>query len=629
MLFHSRHPFALSLLAASLQTLATSGIQQADTMVVTAARLPQAQNETIGDLTVLSRGDLDIFRGQMLAEVLPTQAGVQFTSNGGPGKSSSLFLRGANAGHTIVLIDGIRFGSATLGSASLQHMPVDQIERVEILRGAAASLYGSDAIGGVVQIFTRTGKQAKQSAINIGAGSHGSRNLSAHLGGEVNTTRYAIGLGHSKADGISSIANPSNLNYYADKDGYRNSNFSASVTHHIDDAHQLGASLLYAKVYSQYDGTVYDNAFNPVAQAYDYRDRGEQGSMNIWSRLQVNDTWQTQLKFGSSIDKGTNYTPQAYNDLSDKKRNLNTQQQTLSWQNEIKAGPGIATLGIETLQQKVSGDTAYSVSQRRINSLFTGYLAHLGQLRLQSNLRYDDNSQFGDHTSAQLGSSWQLNPTWQLGGNLGTGFRAPSFNDLYWPGSESPNLKPETAFNRELFTRFKTDNLQGSLTLYRNTVRDLIAWAPTAPGSANWKPANIGRAQLTGATLSLDWQSKQWLAGGHLDWLDAKDASGTSSSGKQLARRARQTGTLYSGVKLGKVDTRLEVQAQGKRFDDAANKVRLAGYSLVNLAANWELTREWQLSARLNNVFDKDYVQVADYGTLGRNGLVSLRWQPK
>ncbi|WP_158228958.1 TonB-dependent receptor domain-containing protein [Chitinimonas sp. BJB300] len=629
MLSRTIHPFAITLLATSLHSLSAPYIERADEVIVTAARVPQTQKEAIGDLTVLNRADLDTFRGQTLAEVLPAQAGVQFTNNGGPGKASSLFLRGTNAGHTIVLIDGIRFGSPTLGSASLQHLPVDQIERVEILRGAAASLYGSDAIGGVIQIFTRTGKQAKQPAISLGGGSHGSRNLSAHVGGEVDTTRYTIGFGYSETDGISSIANPSNPNYYADKDSYRNGNLSASLSHHVNDTLELGANLFYAKVRSQYDGSVYDNAFNPTAQAFDYRDNGEQGSMNLWTRMQFNDTWQAHFRAGTSVDRGTNFTPQAYDNLTDKQRSINSQQQTFSWQNEIKVGSGTALVGLETLQQKVSGDTAYAVSQRRINSLFGGYLTSLGPLRLQSNLRYDKNSQFGDHASAQLGGSWHLNPTWQLGSNLGTGFRAPSFNDLYWPGSESPDLKPETSFNREVFTRFKADNLQGGLTLYRNTVRDLIAWAPTSPGSTNWKPANIGRAQLTGATLSLDWQSQQWMAGGHFDWLDAKDASGTSSDGKQLARRARQVGAVYTGIKFGKLDAKLEVQAQGKRFDNAANTVRLAGYSLVNLAANWQLARDWQLSARLNNVFDKDYVQVTDYGTLGRNGLISLRWQPK
>lgn len=624
-----RLTLALPLLVASLPGFAATPPIAADSIVVTAARLAQSQADVLGDLTLIERATLERFRGQSLADVLQQQAGVQFTSNGGPGKASSLFLRGSNAGHTIVLIDGVRWGSATLGSPSLQNLPVDQIERVEILRGAAASLYGSDAIGGVVQVFTRRGQNASQPSLSLGAGSDGQYQASGRLAGQSGKTRYALGLAHSYTDGVSSIANPANPGYYADRDGYQNSSLSAALSHQLAESLELGGNLLYARTESGYDSYVSDANWNSVAQSYDYRDKSTQTSGALWARAQFSPDWQAEFKAGNSRDESRSFTPLSATDLRDAPTSINTRQQSFSWQNDIALGGGTATLGVETLEQTVSGDTDYAVRKRRINSILAGYLITQDTLRGQINLRQDNNSQFGEHLSGQLGASWSFLPDWQLGSNLGTGFRAPSFNDLYWPGAESPDLQAEKSFNREAFLRYRSKPLQVSFTVYRNTVRNLIAWAPIAPGSWTWKPANIGRAQLSGSTLALDWQANGWLAGGHWDWLDAKDVSGGDNDGKQLLRRARQSGALYGGLRLGSLETRLEVVAQGKRYNDAANTSRLAGYGLLNLSASWQLTRDWQLAARINNLADKQYALVQDYGSLGRNGMLSLNWQPK
>ena len=601
--------------------------------VVTAARVAQSQREVVGDVTLITRKDLAVQRGQTLIDVLAAQPGIQFTSNGGVGKTSSVFLRGANASHTLVLIDGMRYGSATTGAASLQNLPLEQIDHIEILRGAAASLYGSDAIGGVIQIFTRQGSKTPHAAVEVGLGSNNTREMNANVAASVGDTRYALGVAHTETDGINAIHNPTNSSYYPDRDGYSNTSVSLSANHQINTRHEVGANVLFSKTRNHYDSYVLDSFWNNVAQSYDYREIGTQGAISAWSRHQLAQNWTARLLAGFSTDDNENFAPVSASDLSDKKTRFTTRQTQFGWQNDILVGPGTASLGLETLEQRIAGSTAYAVEQRRINSLLGGYLLPLGDWNVQANLRNDDNSQFGNHTSGQIGASWQFVPAWQVGGNIGTGFRAPSFNDLYYPDDGYGNhgnahLNPEESINREVFMRYQTPSTQAKLTLFKNRVSNLIEWAPvddTNPYGA-WQPSNVGRARLQGVSLQASWQGQVFSLGGNYDWLDARDISGGSNDGKRLIYRARDSGLVYVGIRQGEWQTRAELKVVGDRYTNAANTTDLGGYSVMNLSTSWQFARNWQVNARLNNVFDRTYSTAKDYAMPGRNVFVSLRW---
>lgn len=602
--------------------------------VITAARVPQSQREVLGDVTLITRKDLEAQRGQTLVDVLSAQPSIQFASNGGVGKATSVYLRGANASHTLVLIDGMRYGSATTGAASLQHLPLEQIDHIEILRGAAASLYGSDAIGGVIQVFTRQGGKTPRAAVEVGLGSNNTREANAQVAASVGDTRYALGVAHNETDGINVIRNPANPSYYPDRDGYRNTSASLAVSHKLNVENEVGANLLFSKSNNHFDSYVLDSSWNSVAQSYDYREEGRQGAASVWSRHQLAQNWTARLQAGFSTDDSENFAPVSATDLSDKKTRFTTRQTQLGWQNDILVGPGTATLGLETLEQRVAGSTAYPIDQRRINSLLGGYLVRLGEWNLQANVRNDDNSQFGNHTSGQAGASWQFLPAWQAGGNIGTGFRAPSFNDLYYPDDGfgnhgNPNLKPEKSLNREVFIRYQQQALQAGLTLFKNRVSNLIDWAPVDASNpyGAWQPSNVGRAMLRGASLQSSWQGQVFSVGGNYDWLDARDISGGSNDGKRLIYRAKHSGMVYAGIKQGAWQTRAELKMVGQRYSNAANTTDLGGYSVMNLATTWQFARDWQLNARLNNIFDKDYATAKDYAMPGRNVFVSLRWK--
>ncbi|WP_182077295.1 TonB-dependent receptor domain-containing protein [Deefgea sp. CFH1-16] len=615
----------LLILSALASIPAMAEVTQLNDVVVTATRIAQPLREVVGDVTVLDREAIAAQGNSSLQEVLSRQPGIQISNSGGPGKSTSVYLRGANNSQTLVLIDGVNFGSATLGGASLQNIPLDQIERVEILRGPAASLYGSGAIGGVIQIFTRQGKA--KSSVEIGYGNHNTVDAKATLAGGDEATRYSITAAHFKTDGVNAIVNPKNSNYNPDQDGYENNSLSLAAQHKINTQHAFGVSALGAWGENHYDGSISNSAYKPVAQSYDYRDKSFNGSANVWSKNQWNDIWTSHIKAGTSIDEGRNYTPFSATNYQDKVSKIKTQQTLLSWVNDVSILGGTLQVGAETLGQKVTSDTDYSVNHRRINSVLAGYLVTVSDVTLQLNGRSDDNSQYGRNNTGTLGLAWQMNDDWSLGTTMGTAFKAPSFNDLYWPGSGNPNVKPEESNSKEVFVRFANNRFQSALTVYENKVTNLIEWAPTPSGL--WQPSNIGTAKLGGATLTADWQSAGYIAGASYDYLDARDTSSGANKDRQLARRAKHAGVAYVGLQTPVWMARVEIQAQGQRFDDAANKKVLAGYALTNLAASYQIDKDWSLHARVNNLFNRDYQLATDYGNLGINGIVSVRWQPK
>lgn len=635
-MFSHQQFFALATLASCIATAFADEIAELPTTVVTAARIAQPEREVIGDVTVITRKQLDTRQGEMLSELLGSQSGVQITSNGGQGKDSSFFIRGTNSNQTLILIDGVRYGSATTGAATIQHLPLDQIDHIEILRGPAASLYGADAIGGVIQIFTRQGGNKEKLSLNAGIGTQRTREFSIQKSGSEEGLRYALGVAHHETDGINVLRDKSSDNYSADTDGYLNQSFSASLAKALNKNHEIGGSALLLQASSHYDSSVYDSSFLPSAQNYDYRERTENGALNLWSRNQFTSNWVSRIQAGISQDRATSYGPVSSSNLADKTTVFMTRQTQIGWLNQVDAGPGTATLGLETVGQSISGDAVYSVDHRRINGIYGGYLARLNPVTLQVNARSDRNSQLGEHSSGQLGASWQVRPALQVGANLGSAFKAPTFNDLYYPddgygNKGNPNVKPETAFNREAFIRFEKGNTKTSATFFDNKIKNLIAWAPVDPSNTwgAWQPSNIGRVHIKGASLTLDQQHKTLQWGGRYDWLDARDASGGSNDGKRLIRRARQTAGLYAGIKQEKWSARAELNAVGARYENAANTQRMGGYALSNFVASYQLAAEWQLSAKLNNAFNRTYEQARGYNTLGRNAMLNLRWEPK
>lgn len=618
----SRFPLLAPLVMLALQS-AWAETPVLPDVVVTASRLAQPEQEVIGDVSVLDADTLAKSPATNLLSALQTLPGIQLSRNGGAGKASAVFVRGTNGGHVLVLIDGVRWGSATVGAASLQHLPLAQVDRIEVLRGPAASLYGADALGGVIQVFTRQGDNVARQSVSLSAGNEGTQGLAASASGGEGATHYALGVAHERTDGHNVTASPSDANYYPDRDGYQNSSVSARIDHTLSASQSVALTLLAARHENHYDAAWYDPSYNALAQSFDYRETGKEGALGLQHRWQVGENWVSRLSAGVSIDDNTAFDPTSDTDYTAVESRFKTRQTQIGWQNELQVGSGTLTLGGESVAQVVSGTQAYAVDSRRMNGVQAGYLAQLDSLRVQLNLRRDHNSQFGGKTTGLLGLGWQFSPAWSLNATSSTGFKAPSFNDLYWPGQGNANLKPETSLNHEASLRWNGSGLQSSLTVYRNRVDDLIAWAPISPGSWIWQPSNVNQARLQGATWQVEGSSGMWSYGATADWLDARD----TQTDKQLIRRAKRAGSLYASVQQGALNLRGELVAQGERFENAANTQILPGYALTNLAASYQLDKAWQLALKVNNLFAVEHVEAKAYRSTGRLALLTLSWQ--
>lgn len=585
-------------------------------VVVVAARSAQELAQRTQDVTVIPAEAIAAAGHSSLGELLARQHGLELTSSGGPQGTTGLFIRGSNPGHTLILIDGQRVGSSTAGGASLNAIPLHQVERIEILRGPSSSLYGANAIGGVINIITRQGQGPLRFNAELGAGSHGRQLASVGAGGQHGQLDFSAQLLHERSDGFSSLARPDPGNpydsYNADDDGFERESFSGRAGWQWAEGQRLMAQLLYSEQDGQFDGV----------PGYDDREQVRVASWSVSSDNRLSASWRSLLRLGQTLDDSTT----DYGGFSYRYR---TRQVQGSWQNELQLSTATRlTLGLDRLQEEISA--AYIAGpipdSRSTTSAIAVYHWQAGPQRLQLNLRHDHSSQYGDEPSGAASWGYQLLPALRLAASLGSAFQAPTFNDLYYPGYGQTTIQPERSFNRELGLYVQGQGFDGSLVAYYNRVRDLIAYQYpcTTPGYDFGCAANVRNARLRG--LSLGWQQQLGATrlDGHADWQSAEDAD----AGTWLPRRARVHGTLGLSHQLQDWTFGAELQGSGERYDDTANSQRLGGYGLVNAFVSWQLLADWSLHLRVNNVADRDYELAQRYATGGRTAMLSLRWQP-
>lgn len=610
---------ARSVIAAALAIAFQSTLAATDdeaTVVVTATRTPTRTDELLADMTVLQREDIEAAGQSTLEQVLSRQAGMEYAANGSPGASSKLYVRGTEGGHVLVLIDGQRLGSATLGDVSWSRIPLSQIERIEILRGPASALYGSDAIGGVVQIFTRHGTTGLHANAEIGIGSYGTHTLGAGVAGGAGGWRYSINGSSFKTAGFNSIENPANKAFNPDRDGFSNDSMAASLSYSPLKGHEAGMTFFRS------DGTNrYDNGSSPASAAKNYENALAVQAASLYLKNRFSDRWTSTMRFGSSTDDSTNYSNGTVSSAT------RTDQSQWSWQNDVRLPVGMLVLGWENLKQQISGTTAYSSKERDIRSLLAGWTGTFDAHRLQANIRHDDNSQFGAHDTGALAYGYQITAAWRLSASYGSAFRAPSFNDLYYPVTVlfgktyagNPALQPESARNREIALHHEAGGQHVSATLYRNDVQNLISWTGLT------SPINIGRARIEGLTLAYAGSLAGYDAGASVDIVDARNAV----TDARLPRRAHERLNLSLGRTQGAWEWGGEIQAAGKRYDDTANTVKLGGYAIANLRLRYALSPEWSCFGRIDNLFGKRYELISDYATPGVSVFIGLRYAPK
>ena len=577
-------------------------------IVVTATRSPQPVSSLLSDVRVIDADILASAGSETLTELLQTYGGVEIVANGGPGQVSGVFLRGTNSNHVLVLIDGVRVNSATTGSTAFENIPVSQIQRIEILHGPASSLYGSDALGGVIQIFTRQGEGSPHFSASAGGGTYGTQRYTVGVGGESGDTRFNLQAGYHESRGFSATNEAAGFSFDPDSDPYRNSNVSLGVTQRIAEGHELALGAW---------GSQGDTHFDAGLGTDDVSHQ-RLSSFYLESRNRFAEPWLSRLKLASGSDRlqFTGAFPGFFN----------TQQDQFSWQNDIVAPGGNIVTGLEYRRERLDSDTAYTQTRRTTRSEFAGYSGEWNGHLLQASARHDDVSHFGARNTGSFAYGYRLTPALRVTANIASAFKAPSFNDLYFPNtfgfSGNPDLKPERALNWEAAAYYDQGGQHVGLTLFSNRIRDLIAIDPSFTTLIN-----VNEASIRGTTLSFAGS----LGSSRVTLEATHESPEDIATGNQLPRRARNFGSGSIVQPWGAWQLGGELVVSGARFDRLANTpdTRLGGYGLLNLLAQYRLSTEVSLRARWNNVFDRRYELAQGFNTPGSNLFIAIDYHPR
>ncbi|VFN02850.1 MAG: vitamin B12 transporter [Candidatus Kentron sp. G] len=574
-----------------------------DPIVVTATRTAQTADETLAPVTVITREDIETQHAQSLDDIFRTVAGMTISNNGGPGKNTSVYLRGTESDHVLVLIDGIKVGSATLGTTPYQHIPIDQIERIEIVRGPRSSLYGSEAIGGVIQIFTRKGGGKLRPSFSAGYGRYRTYDTSVGLSGGGERGWFNLHANSIDTDGFDT----KDTGDEPDDDGYRNLSGSLRAGYRFDNGLTLDVHLLRAKNDTEFDG-------NGVLSNESESDQQVLGGTVRYSPTL---NWDLTLTAGQSRDESDNFKDGVFTSSFD------TERDTLSFQNDIAMGDNhLLTLGGDYRDDEVSGSTDYAVDSREDKGIFGQYQGIFSNHDLQLSLRWDDNDQFGNHTTGN--ATWGYAPTDNLRfiASYGAAFKAPTFNELYYPNFGNPSLDPEESRSFELGMKGNARWGDWSLNAYRTDIDDLIAY------DASWTPDNISEARIYGLEGILATHIQGWNLNANFNLLDPENRSGGEEDGNRLSRRTQRSVRLDMDRTFGKFAVGMSVFAEGDRYDDLANTEKLGGYTLVDLRAEYRFRQDWRLQARIENLLDKKYETAESYNQPRAGLFVTLRYQP-
>lgn len=613
------------LVASHVATAANSNVPPAsqtasasvDEIVVTATRTPQALSDTLAPTSVIDRDDIERLQVETVSELLRRTPGINVANSGGPGKLTSVFLRGTESDHVLVLVDGVAYRSATAGLAAFQDLPVSQIERIEIVRGPRSSLYGSDAIGGVIQIFTRSGGGATRPYFSMTGSRYDTYEGQVGISGGTLKSSYHIGLSGRQSNGFNSCngraADPVTFAGGAgcftnepDEDGYDRVSGSLRANYRFDSGLELGVNALRAEGDNQFDGS-FTNQSDTVQQIY--------GATLDYSPAKI---WNARLAVGRSVDESSDYLNQTFTSR------FQTQRDTVSWQNDVTLTAGhLATVGLDYRREQVVSTTAFSETRRDNKGLFLQYQGEFGAQQVQLAARGDDNQQFGEQFTGSVAWGWNFISVYSLTVGYGTAFKAPGFNDLYFPGFSNPNLEPEESRTVDMGLTARPGWGQWSLNAFDTRIDELIAL------DSAFLPQNISETRLQGLEGDVQIDLGRWLFSSTATWLDAQNRGNGPNRGNELPRRAEYNAQIDVDHEMGRFRLGGGVFFSGSRFDDLANTRRLPGYELVELRAEMAMNQDWQVQARLANLLDEDYETVAFFNQPGRSLFLTLRYEPR
>lgn len=573
----------------SSQTFADeTSVDDIEKISVTATRSAVNIDQGLASQIIITRADIELSQAQSISDLLSTVAGIDIVKAGGKGQGTSVFMRGTNSDHTLVLIDGVRVGSATAGTATFNTISPEMIERIEIVKGPRAALWGSDAIGGVIQIFTRK-LQAGEFFAGATLGSDKYQQLKAGIGFSHGDGFTSLNVNKSKSDGFD-VKNDGE----DDRDGYDFTSVAIRGQQKVSSAFTVDWLFTNDQGDNEYDGYYNGSEIDNHALLLRGTYQSTIGQVDNKTVVSVGQNKDYLDSFANGISQGI----------------FETKRNQLSLVNNSVINPDLQlNVGIDTYQEKIESGTNYSEISRDITGIFTHGLYNYNQLSFEATVRYDDVEDTDSETTYNLGSGYQFSENQRIVLNYGTGFKAPTFNDLYYPFSGNADLTSEFSKTIELFVESEVAGAVLGASFYQTKVEDLIAWTGTTS-------ENVDQVDITGLEFNVIYRIGQSQHEFNATYTDAED----KSTGEQLIRRAKEKFNYKFNTSINNIDLYAEYQFHGKRYDDVwgIGTVKLSSFNLVNLSASYQINNQLKLQARIDNLFDKEYATISNYNSQTR-----------
>lgn len=590
-------------------------------LVVTSGRQVQPREQATAPTTVFTRADIERLQPSSVPDLLRRVPGVQIAQRGGRGSTTGVYLRGTRSAQTLVLIDGQRIGSVSSGDSPLETLSIEQIERIEVLRGPRSAVYGADAIGGVIQIFTRRAEgSGLHPRLRVGYGSRQTWERSVGLSGGDRDTRFSLSASADETRGINRSLVTRRPD--GDHDAYRNNAVAFNLSHRVNDYLEGGLSILDQRGESEFDfGTYGSHPYNDF----------QVSSYSGYLAAQPLAHWNSRLELGHSENRSVERA-----DDSDTSSPFNTYRDSAAWLNTLQLGGGHRLIvGADWYEDRLASATAYQENSRWNRALIVQHGWRGERLATELGLRHDRNEQFGSHNTFNAALTWSPDAGNDLILSYAEGFRAPTFNELYWPIScypgwgcsgGNPALRPETSKTYELQWRSQlTAHSRLEASLYRTDIEDALA---------GWPARNVDQTRVNGFEAALQQDLFGWQTALGVSLIDPRDRD----TGRTLERRARRTLSLDVDRTFGAFSVGAGWQLRSRSYDDAANLRENPGYGLLGVRASWQASEELRLGLKVDNLLDKRYASIqyglgwpatyAPYREEGRSALLSLTWTP-
>ena len=597
-----RIPWAIAFFIYAVPTAAmadeTASSATLDPIVVTSTLGPRSVGESLSSVTVISGEDIRRQQPKEFSELIESRAGVTVTGNGSFGKQTGVLMRGNASDATVLLVDGVRIRSATVGGPAWQFLPPQLLNRVEIVRGSRSSLYGADAVGGVVQAFTLPTERGRHGWVEAGAGNFDSQQVGAGYSSVTDRSSISLAGNRFRTDGAPVIEGSSDR-------AYDNTSGVASARHEFVNGTRVGFSALSAEGSSEFNGGDQDFRFQTAGVNLD---------------VPVTRNWRTSLHLADARDE--------LEVFSNFPGVFDTRTRSSRVENRVTAGTHEFVLGAEYLVDKVESTTDYAETSRSNAAYFGQALLNFGPADLHLSLRNDDNEAFGTETTWGVGAGYQLDRNHRIRASAGTSFKAPSFNDLYFPNFGDPDLEPEEAISYEAGVEGRYRQWFWDIAVYQSDVDDLSLPSQDQAGS-------VPEARLRGVEVTGGWQRNGWSLKAAASVGDFKDRE----SDRQLIRRAERTVRVDLDKQLGSWSLGTTVRAESHRYEDIFDPVqlatvrqRIAGFGVWDLRVSRELAPGWQASLTVDNVLDNQYATAKDFSNndfivAGRTAFLSVRYQ--